>query len=138
MHARIAGLIDCFDAMTSTRPYAALRSPHEAVMELYEARDRLFQAELVEQFIRTCGIYPTGSLVELSDGRVGVVMSINSLKRLRPCVMLLLDANKKPLGNFQPIDLSDVECDAAGHPLTVASSLPADAYGIDRDLLFLD
>lgn len=138
MAARIAGLIDTFDAMTSVRSYAACKSPHEAVMTLYESRDRLFQAELVEQFIRTCGIYPTGSLVELSDGTVGVVMAINSLKRLRPCVMLLLDGNKKPLAHFITVDLSELDVDANGQPLTVASSLPPDAYGLDRSLLFLD
>ena len=138
MTARIAGLIDTFDAMTSVRAYAPSKSPHEAVMELYESRDRLFQAELVEQFIRTCGIYPTGSLVELSDGSVGVVMAINSLKRLRPCVMLLLDINKRPLAQFRTVDLSDVEIDASGNPLAVTTSLPVDAYGLDRSLLFLD
>lgn len=136
--ARIAGLIDTFDAMTSVRTYAPSKSPHEAVMTLYETRDRLFQAELVEQFIRTCGIYPTGSLVELSDGTVGVVMAINSLKRLRPCVMLLLDVDKRPLAHFRTVDLSEVEVDALGHPLSVVSSLPPDAYGLDRSLLFLD
>lgn len=138
MTARIAGLIDTFDAMTSVRPYAVSKSPHEAVMELYDSRDRLFQAELVEQFIRTCGIYPTGSLVELSDGTVGVVMAINSLKRLRPCVMLLLGTDKQPLSQFRSVDLSEVDTDASGQPLTVTTSLPADAYGLDRSLLFLD
>ena len=66
-------------------------SPHKAVTELYGLRGTLFQAELVEQFIQTCGIYPTGSLVELTNGEVGVVIAVHSLKRLRPSVMLLLD-----------------------------------------------
>jgi HD-GYP domain-containing protein (c-di-GMP phosphodiesterase class II) len=70
---RIMGLVDSYDAMTCMRPYARVRSPHEAVAELYKQRGTLFQTELVEQFIQSCGIYPTGSLVELSDGRVGVV-----------------------------------------------------------------
>lgn len=138
MHARIAGLIDTFDAMTSVRAYAPSKSPHEAVMTLYETRDRLFQAELVEQFIRTCGVYPTGSLVELSDRTVGVVMAVNSLKRLRPAVMLLLDRDKRPLARFRTVDLSETDVDAQGNPLTVVSSLAPDAYGLDRSLLFLD
>lgn len=138
MFARIAGLVDSYDAMVSQRPYARSRSPHQAVMELYEGRDRLFQAELVEQFIRTCGVYPTGTLVELSDGRVGVVMSVNTLKRLRPCVMLLLDADKAPFQDFQVVDLAAVADDDAGEPLNVRNGLPHGAYGIDRSLLFLD
>lgn len=136
--ARIAGLVDSYDAMTSERPYAASRSPHQAVMELYETRDRLFQAELVEQFIRVCGIYPTGSLVELSDGTVGVVTAINSMRRLRPCVLLLLDEEKRPLAEFRNVDLSQTLVDGCGDPLNVRGSLPHGAFGIDRSLLFLD
>jgi HD-GYP domain-containing protein (c-di-GMP phosphodiesterase class II) len=138
MFARIIGLIDSYDAMTSIRPHAVGRSPHQAVMELYESRDRLFQAELVEQFIRTCGIYPTGSLVELSNGTVGVVMSVHSLKRLRPCVMLLLDDDKRPLADFRVVDLSEARLDEKQQPLTVRCSLPRGAYGIDPSELFLD
>jgi len=136
--ARIAGLIDSYDAMTGDRPYAPTLSPHQAVMELYESRDRLFQAELVEQFIRSCGIYPTGSLVELTDGTVGVVLSVHSLKRLRPCVMLLMDSNKRPFREFRPLDLSEVLEDAHGQPLNIRCSLPQGSYGIDRNELFLD
>lgn len=138
IHARIAGLVDTYDAMTAVRPYAPARSPHEAVMLLYEERDRLFQAELVEQFIRTCGIYPTGSLVELSDGSVAVVMAVHSLKRLRPRVMVLLGADKRPLPEFRSVDLAELD-GAGGEPaLAIQASLPPDAYGIDRDALFLD
>ena len=136
--ARIIGLIDSYDAMTSVRPHVGSRSPHEAVMELYECRDRLFQSELVEQFIRTSGIYPTGSLVELTNGAVGVVMSVHSLKRLRPCLMLLLDEHKRPLSEFQAMDLSEVLTDAQDLPLTIKCSLPRGAYGIDPAELFLD
>ncbi len=136
--ARMIGLIDSYDAMTSVRPYARSRSPHEAVMELYQCRDRLFQAELVEQFIATSGIYPTGSLVELSNGTVGVVMSVLSLKRLRPSVMLLLDERKLPLSDFRAVDLSEVLRDDQDRPLNIRSSLPRGAYGIDPTELFLD
>ncbi|HZX81385.1 MAG TPA: HD-GYP domain-containing protein [Lysobacter sp.] len=138
MFARIAGLVDSYDAMVTQRPYAPGRSPHQAVMELYEARDTLFQAELVEQFIRTCGVYPTGTLVELSDGTVGVVMSVNTLKRLRPTVMLLLDADKNPLADFRLVDLAEVAFDGHGEPLNVRCGLAQGAYGIDRAALFLD
>jgi HD-GYP domain-containing protein (c-di-GMP phosphodiesterase class II) len=138
IHARIIGLVDSYDAMTSVRPYAAVRSPHQAVMELYQSRDRLFQGELVEQFIRASGIYPTGSLVELSDGTVGVVMSVNALRRLRPVVMLLLDGEKVPLREFRQMDLSEVLFDAEGFPLNIRGGLPRGAYGIDPTALFLD
>jgi hypothetical protein len=138
MFGRVIGMIDSYDAMTSIRPYANGRSPHQAVMELYEGRDTLYQAELVEQFIQTCGIYPTGSLVELTDGRVGVVTAVHSLKRLRPSVMLLLDENKRPLPEFRLLDLSELQEDANGQPLHLKCGLPPGAYGVDPAELFLD
>jgi len=138
MFGRVIGMIDSYDAMTSIRPYANGRSPHQAVMELYEGRDVLYQAELVEQFIQTCGIYPTGSLVELTDGRVGVVTAVHSLKRLRPSVMLLLDENKRPLPEFRLLDLSELQEDVNGQPLHLKCGLPPGAYGVDTAELFLD
>jgi HD-GYP domain-containing protein (c-di-GMP phosphodiesterase class II) len=135
---RMMGLVDSYDAMTSVRPYAASRSPHQAVSELYAHRGRLYQPELVEQFIQACGIYPVGSLVELSNGEVGVITAVHSLKRLRPRVMLLLDARKRPLDQFRPVDLSRVEVDALGNPLSVKQGLPSGAYGVDPRELFLD
>lgn len=134
---RIMGVVDSYDAMTSMRPYAASLSPHQAVAELYEQRDRQFQAEIVEQFIQACGIYPTGSLVELTSGEVGVVIEVHSLKRLRPRVMLLLDANKQPLPEFRIVNLGTAEPDAREPGLTVKRGLPIGAYGIDGNELFL-
>ncbi|MEP7097905.1 MAG: HD domain-containing phosphohydrolase [Dokdonella sp.] len=135
---RITGLIDSYDAMTSVQPHAGSLSPHQSVMELYEARDTLFQSELVEQFIQTCGIYPSGSLVELSDGRVGVVTAVHDLKRLRPSVMLLLDAAKSPLREFHSIDLSELHDQQGDDAVTIRRGLPEGAYGVDPAELFLD
>lgn len=135
---RIMGLVDSYDAMTCIRPYAHSRSPHQAVNELYEQRGTLFQPELVEQFIQSCGIYPTGSLVELSTGQVGVVTEVHSLKRLRPRVMLLLDEHKVPLARFHEIDLGEIEVDSQGRPLTVKCGLAPNVYGINTSELFLD
>lgn len=138
IYGRIMGLVDSYDAMTCVRPWASSLSPHKAVAELYEQRGKQFQAELVEQFIQTCGIYPTGSLVELSTGEVGVVTSVHSLKRLRPRLMLLLDRKKRPLAQFRPLDLSQIDHDDNGEPLMVKGGLPVGAYGIDPKELFLD
>ena len=134
MFGRIAGIVDSFDAMTNPRHYTDEDplSPHEAISELYNLRGTLFQEELVEQFIQTVGLYPTGSLVELSTGEVGAVIAINGLRRLRPTVMLLLDSNKEPLEQFRMVDLSD-----ADDSLTVKGALPYGAYGIDMKEVFL-
>lgn len=134
---RIVGLVDAYDAMTSVRIYAANRSPHDAVNELYQQRGKLFQSELVEQFIQNCGIYPIGTLVELTDGTVAVITEVHSLKRLRPRVMLLLGADKAPLPKFREINLGDDQLDGQGAPLAIRRGLPMGAFGLDPVELFL-
>ena len=81
---RIAGLIDCFDAMTTKRPYAPAKSAYDAVRELNGLSGTGFQRELVEQFVQAVGMFPTGSLVELNTGEVAVVIEQNRVRRLRP------------------------------------------------------
>lgn len=131
---RIAGVVDSYDAMTSERPYKALhpQTPHEAIAELYNLRDSKFQAELVEQFIQTVGLYPTGSLVELNTGQVGTVVEINGLRRLQPRLMLLLDENKEPYQEFTYLDLS-----VADETVKVERGLAPGAFGINMRELFL-
>lgn len=107
LFGQIAGLVDSYDAMTTKRPYMAqVRSPHQAISEVYGWRDSLFEGELIEQFIQTVGIYPAGSLVELSSGEVGMVVSTNSQKRLCPSVLLMLDPDKKQYPESEFVNLA--------------------------------
>jgi HD-GYP domain-containing protein (c-di-GMP phosphodiesterase class II) len=129
--ARIAAIVDTYDALTSNRSYAKAVSPSEAIKILYEARDEDFQAELVEAFIQAIGIYPAGTLVELSSGEVGVVVAEYRTRRLRPKVMLLLDARKNKLRRSRVIDLQNSPDDAQSPPLSIKKSLEPEAYGID-------
>lgn len=137
LFGRIAGIVDTYDAITSVRAYAKPMSPHGAVALLYDWRGVDFQAELVEQFIQAIGIYPTGTLVELSTGEVGVITSLNGIKRLRPRVMVLLDAGKKPLTDFREVDLMVETETEDGKRLDIKRGLPPGSYGIDPEELFL-
>ncbi|MBN7795658.1 HD-GYP domain-containing protein [Parahaliea mediterranea] len=129
--ARIAAIVDCYDAITSHRAYARATSPSAAIKMLYEWRDVDFQAELVEEFIQAVGIYPAGSLVELSSGEVAVVIAEYRTRRLRPRVMVLLDADKQPVADMHTLDLKEQTQTAAGEPLDIVGSLEPEAYGID-------
>jgi HD-GYP domain-containing protein (c-di-GMP phosphodiesterase class II) len=135
--ARIAAIVDTYDALTTKRHYAKAVSPSDAIKLLYEARDEDFQAELVESFIQAIGIYPAGTLVELSSGEVGVVVAEYRTRRLRPKVMLLLDANKNKLAIAKLIDLQETT-DGMGAPsLSIKKSLEPEAYGIDLSVVKL-
>ncbi len=128
---RIGALVDCYDAIISDRAYSAAMSQHEAVLTLYQWRDVDFQTELIEQFIQCLGVYPTGSLVELSTGEIGIVISQNRIRRLRPKVMVVLDARHQPLSFSPIIDLARETEDRHGNPLAITQPLDPDAYDID-------
>ena len=131
---RIAGIVDAFDAMTNDRPYRKALAQHAALQQLYLSRNTLFQAEMIERFQVCLGVYPTGSLVELSTGEVAVVMAQNQVRRLRPKVVVLTRPNKQPLEDFRQVDLMLQDQGAA---VDIVRSLVAGDYGIDAADLFL-
>ena len=135
--ARIAGLVDSYDAMITTRSHAAARSSFEAIQELNDAKDQLFQGELVEQFMQAIGLFPTGSVVELSSGEVAIVVAQNETRRLRPKVVVVLDENKQRYPRLVIIDLSSYEGGGHKGDLWVKKELQADAYGLRPDEFFL-
>lgn len=128
---RIAAIIDCYTAMTGNSTYRATMAPHKALQTIYNWRNKYFQDELVEQFLQCLGVYPTGSLVEMSSGEVGMIMAQNRIQRLKPKIMMLLDENKKPYEVSKIVDLTVDVTDASGLELTIISGLPSGAYNID-------
>jgi HD-GYP domain-containing protein (c-di-GMP phosphodiesterase class II) len=132
VYGRIAGLADCYDAMITERPYAAAMSSLDAMQQLRHRADVDFQAEMVDQFMQAIGAFPTGTLIELNTGEVGVVVSQNNLRRLRPTVMMVLDADKQTRTDCPVIDLGlQTTADDGTQSLWIANGLEPGAYGID-------
>ena len=126
---RIGGIVDCYDAITSDRIYKKGISAYDALKKMYEWRDSAFDAVLVEKFIQCMGIYPIGSLVEMNTGSIGVVATINRERRLRPKVVLVLTADKKPFDKPKVIDMME---DKAGvRELEIKHVLASGSYGIN-------
>src|SRR5690606_17220490 len=92
LSARILGLVDHYESLIAPRSSGTPMTPAQAVASLYDARDLSFQGDLVERFIQAVGVYPTGSWVRLSDGRIGVVVTHAPERRLWPSVMVVADA----------------------------------------------
>lgn len=132
---RIAAIVDCYDAIISKRPYSAPLPSHEAIAKIYEWRNIDFQEDLVEQFIQCLGVYPTGSIVEMNTGVIGIVLAQNPIRRLKPKVMVILDENKKPCASFQTIDLFQEQ--PHGKKIEIVRALERGAYGIDPKDYFL-
>jgi HD-GYP domain-containing protein (c-di-GMP phosphodiesterase class II) len=124
---RMAAIIDCYDAMITSTPYRQAIPEHKALQNIYNLREKHFQAQLVEQFIQCMGVYPTGSLVELSSGAVAAVLSQNAEQKMKPQVLMLLDDEKRPYVKKRVIDLGK----KGEASLFIAKSLERNAYGVD-------
>lgn len=107
MLGKVAGVVTYYDEVTNPRGEKYPVSPSKAVSKLYELRNTEFQEDLVVEFIRAIGLYPTGTLIELSTGEVGVVVEQNFERRLKPKVMLVLDAVKNELRDPILLDLAE-------------------------------
>ncbi|MBT8136882.1 MAG: HD-GYP domain-containing protein [Gammaproteobacteria bacterium] len=135
---KIAGILDTFVAMTSQRPHADAMASYDVMRHLHQLADVEFQAELVEQFVQAIGMFPTGSLVELSTGEVAIVTEQNRIRRLRPRVMVVLGAEKVMLREFRKVDLREqITSDSGEASLWITRGLPPGSYGIDPGEFFL-
>jgi HD-GYP domain-containing protein (c-di-GMP phosphodiesterase class II) len=133
--ARIAAIVDTYDAVTCNRSHAPAISPSDAIKLLYQSRNLEFQAELVEVFIQAVGIYPAGTIVELTSGEVGVVVSEYRTRRLKPKVLILLDQRKYRLREPRMVDLSEESGNNGATPRGIARALEPGAYDIDLSTL---
>jgi HD-GYP domain-containing protein (c-di-GMP phosphodiesterase class II) len=133
MFARIAGILDRYDDMISPRDAGRARSSFQALTKLQEQCPAGFQPELVEQYAQAVGLFPSGCLVELSTGEVGVVFSQNTGRRLRPRVMLILDPAKRRRDSCTVLDLNS----PGEQAVRIARELPRGAHGIDAREYFL-
>ena len=105
--AKIAGIVSFYDEITHPRGEKYPLSPSKAVAKLYSCRDTEFQEELVVEFIRGIGLYPTGTLIELSTGEVAVVVEQNFERRLKPQVLIVLDSYKQAMSKPLLLDLAE-------------------------------
>lgn len=133
----MAGIVDTFTALTSERPYAKAISASEALRVLNQMRGTLFQSSLVDQFIQCVGIYPVGSLVELSTGDIAIVIDINRSRRMKPKVMLVAGPDKKQLAKPVDVDLAMNARMVGGEAVTVLRELPPSSFGLRLADFFL-
>ncbi len=135
---RIAGIVDMYDAMTSLRPYAAAKSTYDVMRYLLSKTDALFQGEIIERFIQVIGMFPTGTIVELNTGEIGIVVRQNSVRRLRPEVMLVLDRDKNRRKDFPILDLKKMSSDESSpDAVWIVQGLDFGAFGIDPAKFYL-
>ncbi|MFZ1545881.1 MAG: HD domain-containing phosphohydrolase, partial [Candidatus Nitrotoga sp.] len=129
LFGRMAAIVNSFTALTNTRFHTKAVSAYEALKSISTMSGEYYLDSLVEQFIQTIGIFPVGSLVELSSGEVAVVISHSKVRRLKPRVLIISDPDKSPAPHPAMLDLlGQPEMTAAIH---ILRGLPTGAYNLD-------
>lgn len=105
--AQIAGMVDMYDALTADRVYRKAYPPHEAFEMISGAGDYLFPYHIIEPFLSNIAAYPAGTIVEMSDGSIAVVVSTRKGFSLYPRVRVLYDQDKRPVTRDVELDLLD-------------------------------
>lgn len=89
--ARIIAIVDAYDAMTADRCYSRALPGTEALKRLFDERGKQFDERLALEFIKCIGLYPPGSIVELINGLIGIVLETNHRYRHLPKVIIVKD-----------------------------------------------
>ena len=137
MLGTISGMADTYSAVTNHRPYRNAITSFEALMYLFENREKFFSTAMVENLIQCVGIFPVGSFVLMNTGQIGVVVARHRVHQLKPRVMVLLDSEGNRIDRAHTVDLSvqtpDPENEAAW---CITKVVDPKQFGLDRTQFF--
>lgn len=127
---RIVSIVDTYDDILTDHPYRKARTPFEALKAVHEARTSQLDEGLTKHFIDMVGVFPVGSMVELSTGEVAIVVSTNRQHTMQPKIIKVLDyrkqACKEMLINLAELDPNRVK---------IVRILKDGDYGLDAETL---
>lgn len=86
--AHIVSLVNYYDSLCNPNNPAQALTPHEALSQIFAQTKTRFETAILATFIRMMGVYPPGSVVQLSDARYALVVSVNSSRPLKPRVII--------------------------------------------------
>lgn len=125
--ARMAAIIDSYDAMISKRPHQESIAPAAALKRL--VKQPALDQELVNQFVQCVGVHPVGSLVRLKSGKLGIVSQAGKTDLLSPVVMTFYSTNSGHYNEIKRLDLSKTDDE-------VVSGVRPDDFGINLPKFF--
>lgn len=108
--ARMGAVCDVYDAITSNRPYKQGWCPAESLRKMAEWAPGHFDEHVLKMFVKSVGIFPTGTLVRLASGRLGVVVEQNARSLLTPKVRIFFSSKSMSYLPPELIDLSLPGC----------------------------
>jgi hypothetical protein len=122
---RIVSIANVYDNLCNHIDVKQSLTPHEAISSMYLRRSSQFDGAIMATMVKSLGIYPPGTLVQLSNGAFGLVVSINIGESMRPNV-LVYDADT-PKANAIVLNLSeeseDIYISGSMRPSTLSSEV---------------
>ncbi|HTF96869.1 MAG TPA: HD-GYP domain-containing protein [Cellvibrio sp.] len=109
LFAKMGAVCDVYDAITSNRPYKKGWSPADSIRKMAEWSKGHFDEAVFQAFVKTVGIYPTGSLVRLESGRLAVVVEQHENSLLTPKVKVFFSAKTKMPIIQEMVDLAKLQ-----------------------------
>ena len=111
---RLIAVCDVYAALASARPWRPAFDPRTALTDTLLMAEKDGLDPLHAERLLLLSFYPAGSVVELADGAVGVVVAAHTTKSdlstpARPVVMLLTDSESRPLAIPRPLDLAQTD-----------------------------
>lgn len=86
--SRIVGIADYYDKLCNPNVIADALTPHEALSLMFAKLRGKFDPKLLQVFIRCLGVYPPGTIVQLSNGFIGMVTTVNTARPMKPVVVV--------------------------------------------------
>jgi HD-GYP domain-containing protein (c-di-GMP phosphodiesterase class II) len=115
--SQIVAITDVYDSMITGR-CGVIQRPIDVLRQLYlDANAGAFDRDLVEKIIRSLGVYPVGSLVELTTGERGIVLAANRSDTLKPTIRLVLSRDGLPLSRGPIVSLAEEESVSIGRQI---------------------
>ncbi|WP_367848451.1 HD-GYP domain-containing protein [Rhodoferax sp. WC2427] len=108
--AKMGAVCDVYDAITSDRPYKKGWDPSESLKKMAEWTNGHLDTQVFHAFVKSLGIYPTGSLVRLASGRIAVVTGQSANSLLKPIVKAFFSTKSDMRILPVVIDLSAPDC----------------------------
>ncbi|MBL8459841.1 HD-GYP domain-containing protein [Zoogloea sp.] len=133
--ARMAAIVDVYDAITADRCYHKGMPAAEALRKMWEWSTDHFDQKLLQAFMRCVGIYPVGSLVRLESGRLGVVVEQNEGSLLTPKLRVFFSTRANGYIKPELLDLGRKLGNGGGDRIVSAEA--PDKWGVDPQRFLL-
>ncbi|WP_067099960.1 HD-GYP domain-containing protein [Marinomonas atlantica] len=123
IYGKIGAIVDAYDSLTSEQSHKKALTPTEALSKMNKESGLAFDKKLLSIFVESLGVVPVGSCVELSNGRLAFVLTLNT--RLQPSLLRQVFS----LSSKAFISPADMILDKSGNT-RIAKIVSPSSYGL--------